>query len=353
MVLKTWYRYDMPDSPPAAGPARDVPANLSRIAERFRLDAATVDASGVLPADHLRALAEAGFYGIFAPASAGGLGLGFPKVCAAVEELASACLASTFVWMQHFGLLRTLLDPATPGALSDQFLPGAVRGEVRGGLALAGLLPGPPRITARPAPRGWRLDGQAPWVSGWGHIDLLHVAARGPGESVVTLLVDAAEQPGLAAERLRLAAVDASATVRLSFAGLFVPQPRFAGQRPFDPVRQPAEGLRLNGSLALGVIRRCCALLGPSPLDDELRRCRAELDAASTDTMPAARAGACELAARAACALAVRRGSGSALAGDDAERLSREAAFLLVFGSRPAIKKALLDRLGAGPPETT
>jgi hypothetical protein len=32
-------------------------------------------------------------------------------------------------------------------------------------------------------------------------------------------------------------------------------------------------------------------------------------------------------------------------AGDPAERLTREAAFLLVFGSRPAIKDALLDRL--------
>jgi len=37
--------------------------------------------------------------------------------------------------------------------------------------------------------------------------------------------------------------------------------------------------------------------------------------------------------------------STSALAGDPAERLTREAAFLLVFGSRPAIKDALLGRL--------
>jgi hypothetical protein len=61
--------------------------------------------------------------------------------------------------------------------------------------------------------------------------------------------------------------------------------------------------------------------------------------------MPAARAWACELAVRAAHVLAVRRGSTSALAGDPAERLTREAAFLLVFGSRPAIKDALLGRL--------
>jgi hypothetical protein len=43
----------------------------------------------------------------------------------------------------------------------------------------------------------------------------------------------------------------------------------------------------------------------------------------------------------------VSRGSRAAVAGDPAERLNREAAFLLVFGSRPAIKDALLKSLEA------
>jgi len=33
-----------------------------------------------------------------------------------------------------------------------------------------------------------------------------------------------------------------------------------------------------------------------------------------------------------------------------AQRLAREAVFLLVFGSRPDIKSALLQRLGAAAP---
>jgi alkylation response protein AidB-like acyl-CoA dehydrogenase len=321
---------------------------VPEVARRFLRDAATVDATGRLPADHLRWLAEAGLYGAFAPPAVGGLGLDFPQLCSVVEELASACLASTFVWIQHLRLLGTLLDEGTPEPLRAELLPGAVRGEVRGGVALAGLLPGPPRLTATPVPGGWRLDGQSPWATGRGHIGFLVVAARGPQDSVATLLVRAGDQPGLTATRLRLIAADASATVRLDFGGLFVPAERYIGQQPFDPVRQQSEGLRLNGSLALGVARRCCALIGPSPLDAELRDRRAELDEASTDTMPAARAGACELAARAAHALAVHRGSASALAGDDAERLGREAAFLLVFGSRPAIKEALFGYLTRG-----
>jgi alkylation response protein AidB-like acyl-CoA dehydrogenase len=322
-----------------------VPPGIPELAARFLADAEAVDAADAVPEDHLRGLADAGLFGVFAPATAGGLGLAYPDVCSVIEELASACLASTFVWIQHLRLLGALLDPATPAPLRTALLPGAIRGEVRGGLALAGLLPGLPRLTAQPAAGGWVLDGQAPWVSGWGLVNLLLTVARGPRDTTVTVLVDANEQPGLVAARQRLAAANASVTVRLSFTGLFVPDSRVVGQQPFDPARQQAEGLRPNGSLALGVARRCCTLIGPSALDDELRDCRAGLDAAGTDAMPAARAWACELAVRAAHVLAVRRGSTSALAGDPAERLTREAAFLLVFGSRPAIKDALLGRL--------
>ena len=325
----------------------DLPATIQDLAARFLADAAAVDAADAVPEEHLRGLADAGLYGIFAPAEVGGLGLG-AEVGLVIEELASACLASTFVWLQHLRLLGAMLDPGTPAALREALLPAVVSGDVRGGVALAGLLPGPPRLTARPVDGGWLLDGEAPWVSGWGVVDLLVTVARGPEDTAVTLLMDARQQQGLAAARQRLAAANASATVQLSFDGVFVPDGRLVDQRPYDPVAAQSEGLRGNGSLALGVGRRCCALIGPSPLDDELDACRAELDAADTAGMPAARARASEFAARAAHYLAVRRGSRSALAGDDAERLAREAGFLLVFGSRPAIKDALLGRFAGG-----
>jgi hypothetical protein len=63
--------------------------------------------------------------------------------------------------------------------------------------------------------------------------------------------------------------------------------------------------------------------------------------------MAQARAAASELAVRAAAALAVQVGSRSVSVDQDAQRLVREAMFLLVFGSRPGIKSALLRRLGA------
>jgi len=332
--------------------AQDVLATAGELADEVLFpDATRVDRLDVLPATHLDALAAAGLYGAPAPADAGGLGLDLVQVANVVEELAGGCLAVAFVLIQHFRLVTTLAEGGAPAVLRDRWLASACQGRTRGGIALTGLIPGPPRLRAEPAEGGWRLDGTAPWVTGWGLIDLVQVVARGPDDTVVTLIMDAAAQPGLTATRQRLVAVDAAVTVRLGFDGVLIPAERFVDQVPFDPAVsvQPA-GLRLNGSLALGVARRCARLLGPSPLDDEVTACRDGLDAAlgaDPEPMAAARAAASELALRAAAALAVRDGGNSITVDEHPQRLAREALFLLVFGSRPGIKNALLHQLGA------
>jgi alkylation response protein AidB-like acyl-CoA dehydrogenase len=315
-------------------------------------DAMRVDRLDVLPAGHLDTLAAAGLYGAPAPAEAGGLGLDLDQVASVVEEVAGGCLAVAFVLIQHFRLVMTLAEGGAPAVLRDRWLASACRGRTRGGIALTGLIPGPPQLRAVPAEGGWRLDGTAPWVTGWGLIDLVQVVARGPDDTVVTLIMDAAARPGLTVTRQRLIAVDAAVTVRLGFDGVLIPAERFVDQVPFDPAVsvQPA-GLRLNGSLALGVARRCARLLGPSPLDEEVTACRNRLDAAleaGPEAMAVARAGASELALRSAAALAVRDGGNSVTVDQHPQRLAREALFLLVFGSRPRIKAALLHQLGAG-----
>jgi alkylation response protein AidB-like acyl-CoA dehydrogenase len=326
----------------SSGLGADLVGRVKELSAEFFADAAEVDLARIVPAAHISALASAGLYGIFAPVPAGGLGLGYEAACAIVEELASSCLASTFVWVQHFRFLEAMVDPSTPADLRSTFLAPAVRGDVKAGVALTGLLPGPARLSARPAPGGWLLEGEAPWVSGWGVVDLVFVVARGPDETVVSLLLDGCPQPGLTVEPVRLSAANASATVRLVFAGAFVAEDRVVRLEPYEVARRTSERLRLNGSFALGVAGRSCALLGPSPLDEELNARRAGLDGADDEAMPLARARASELAVRAAHALAVHRGARSAIAGDVAERLTREAAFLLVFGSRAGIKDGLL-----------
>jgi hypothetical protein len=109
------------------------------------------------------------------------------------------------------------------------------------------------------------------------------------------------------------------------------------------PARDAA-GLRTNGSMAIGVAERCLRLLGPSPLDHDLVDTLRQHDEGDATTFPAARASASTLAVRAATALVAKGGSGAVERGTHAERLYREAAMLLVFGSRPSIRAALLPR---------
>jgi alkylation response protein AidB-like acyl-CoA dehydrogenase len=332
------------DGAPAVGAAR-------RLADEVLFPAAMeVDGADAVPRSHLDRLAGAGLYGAAGPGDAGGLELDQAAMGLVVEALAGGCLATAFVWLQHHGLVRNLAapGPARASSLRDEWLAPLCRGQRRAGIALAGLLPGPPRLRAGRRGDGWEVEGVSPWVSGWGLIDVLLVAARGPGDDVVWLVVDAREGGGLTAERQHLVAVDASRTVHLTFARLSVPAGRHLRTDPYEESSWTGgAGLRLNGSLALGVAGRCCRLIGPSGLDAELEECRSRLDRAGPGGMAEARAAASELAVRAAAALLVRAGSGSILRRDHAQRLYREAAFLLVFGSRAAIRDGLLRRLGA------
>ncbi len=329
-----------------------------RIADEVLFPAAAeLDRASLVPAEQLELLAAAGLYGAAAPISVGGADLTLPQFSLLVEALAGGSLATAFVWAQHHGLVRTLAGWSETAPVRVDWLADLAAGACKAGAAYGGLLPGVPRLRATPNPAGgWLLTGESPWVTGWGLVDVLHVAARAADDTVVWQIVDAVERPGLRAERLRTVAADSAATVRLEFTGLPVPAGRQTLVEPYSAPGVTGPPLRSNGSLALGVAARCRTLIGPGrPADElgtELAACRTALDEAigsvDPEAMPAARAASCELAVRAAAALAVSTGAAAALAGSAAERLTREALFLLVFGSRAPIKAALLDRL-AGP----
>jgi alkylation response protein AidB-like acyl-CoA dehydrogenase len=321
-------------------------ARAREIAEDVLFPAALdTDASDLLPVSNLDLLAREGFYGIAGPVDAGGSNLDPTTTTAVVETLASGCLTTAFVWLQHRNPVRAVAASETP-ALRDAWLEPLCRGERRAGIALAGNRPGPPILRASVTAHGEVvLDGEAPWVSGWGRIDVILVTAR-DGDRVVSVLVDANESPTLRAERLRLVGANASGTVTLRFHDHVVPAERVAGAEPHaDVLARDATGLQLNGSLALGVVDRCCRLMGPSAFDEQLAAVRQALEDATPEDLPSARAAASELALRATAALTVAHGSRSILTDQHPQRLAREAQFLLVFGSRPLIRAELSRRL--------
>jgi alkylation response protein AidB-like acyl-CoA dehydrogenase len=336
----------------------DVVDRARKVARDVLLPAADeVDATATIPEGHFRALADAGLYGLAADDD-----VPLEEFVGAVEVLAGACLTTTFTWMQHHGVVRALA--ATDRVeLRERHLAAAVRGDTRCGVAFAGAIPQPPKLWATAVDGGWRLDGVAPLVTGWGIVDLLLISARdaatadaGDDEArVVAVLVPALPAPGVTVHPLELAAADGSRTVRLDVDGWFVPEDAVVS------LRSRAEFLagqhfsaRVNGCLALGVAGRCAELVGdagePSvaaALAAELDAARDALDAGLGDPpgMPAARATASTLAVRAAAALTVAVGSRAIVGRHPARRLAREAAFTLVAAGRPEIRDELLPEL--------
>ncbi len=329
--------------------------DAGRIADDVLFPASlAVDAADAVPAGHLDLLAERGFYGLAAPTELSTLDLpDYPAVQRVVEILAGGCLTTAFVWIQHHGAVMAAADTENE-ALRERYLVALAAGRTRAGLAVgAATRPGPPLLRATAVDGGWIFDGTAPWVSGWGMVDLLYTAGRDEHDRLVFALLDAEDGTSLGIEPLDMVAVRASRTVTLSFTGHFVPHDRVTSTVAHATYLEgDAESVRFTGSLALGVAGRAISLLAEDTgaLADALAGARDRLLQAGPDDVPAARAATAELAMRAAAALAVHTGSRSVLTDAHAQRLIREAAFLLVFGTRPAIRAALLGRFTGGPP---
>lgn len=322
--------------------------------------AAGVDRGTTAPGPALDALAEAGLYGLHAPRWSGGLDADADTAGRVVEALAGGCLTTTFVWLQHQGVVKRLARSRSP--VAELWLPRLAPGRARAGVAVGGIRPGRAPLRAVRDGDAWVLDGRVPWVTGFGMIDVVLVAAREGGtDDVVWLLADApalADGPNLASaaptvtlRRVELAAADASASAVVTLDGHHVPADRLVLRQPLAAWQAAdAAGLRTNGSLSLGVASRCAALAEAAWLDAEVDRVRAVLDHASVETLPAARAQASRLVWLAAEVLLVTTGGRGLAIEAHAQRLAREAMFLQVFGSRPAIRDAHLAAL-APPPD--
>lgn len=323
-----------------------------------------VDARGVVPRSHFDLLAAQGFYGLAAEPERSGIEVDFPAFVNILETLSGGCLTTTFTWIQHHSVVRGLTGTANAD-VREKYLDAVTRGELRGGVAFAGAIPQPPRLWATATDGGWLLNGEAPFVTGWGIIDVLQISARNTalraGQStgtIVTGLVDAQACGGITVEELHMVAAQGSNTVRLRFADYVLPAEKVTADISYgDFLAKQVKSLRPSGCLAMGVAGRCIRMIGEAgrPQVAELLHVeqgviRDRLDAGLDDpeTLPAARAAASELAYRAAGALVVAVGSSGILARQHAQRLVREATFTLVAAGRPEIKDNLLTAFGRG-----
>jgi len=337
--------------------------------------AEATDQAPQVPRTHIEALAAAGLCGLLGPPAHGGHGAPPAVTRPVFEALAGACGVTFFVWVQHHAPVR-LLASSSNVALRERWLPDLCRGSVFGGVAFAYLRrPGPPAVVARPVPGGWTIHGEAPYVTSWGLARLFAVAAVVEGaaeadaDAAMFFVVDADEAgPAMrASPPLRLAAMGASATVRLAFDGIFVPEDDvvrtvdLAGWRARDRLAtaqpHPAPlGLAVTATRALArrgdesgqsaVVRAAAAL--PAELDECRTRSYALSDLRSGDEshphdLVEARAWSLDLALRSAMALVAATGGGSMALDHPAQRLLREAAFWSIQAQSAALRVETLS----------
>ncbi|MGH8900193.1 MAG: acyl-CoA dehydrogenase family protein [Egibacteraceae bacterium] len=360
-------------------PALDVAGHplvvaATRVAAEVLAPAAQgVDGLPLLPQGHLDVLAEAGLMGLYGPIADGGQGAPAPVVRRCQQLVAGACGATFFTWVQHHSPVR-LLAGAPDGEARRQWLRPLCTGEARAGVAFAYLRrPGPAAVRARPAGGGaWILEGAAPWVTGWGLVDVILVVA-GCDDGRKLLCLVPVQTPGLSPEPLELMVFQSTGTVRLGLDRVVVlthqvvdvwPDERWqrvdrlAAAKPIGApfgiaetcVRGLRDADRPGGSLArdaaaalAGELARCCRRV-----DELVDRLPPEGGSELTgwlDALTTARDWSIDLANRAAQAWVAAVGGRAMSRAHPAQRLMREAAFYLIQAQTGELRRAELARL--------
>jgi alkylation response protein AidB-like acyl-CoA dehydrogenase len=361
------------------------PPDLGIAAERARRVADDVlfpraqqtDRAALVPRENLTALRDAGLFGLQGPSGVeGGLGADHAAARPVLEAVAGGCGATSFVWAQHHGAVRRVAAGGGPARAT--WLPRLCDGSTLAGIGFAYLRrPGPPAVSAEPTVGGWRIDGKAPWITGWGLIDALIVMARAGDGAVVTVAIDRpTDRVGIRAGAPQaLAVMRATGTVSVVFDGLEVVDDDVVAVLTHDEwsVRDRL-GSSMPAAAPLGIVDRAIRLLDERADDpgvaeaatalatrlDEQRRAADEtarsVAAAAGDRIEAAiAAGAVErdrgfdLARRATDALVAASGGAAMSLDHPAQRLSREAAFYLIQAQTPEVRRATLQRAAGRP----
>jgi len=344
-----------------------------RVADDVLFPAAqATDAAPLVPRANLEALRDAGLHGLQGPPDVpGGLGADHIAARPILEAITGGCGATAFVYAQHHGAVRRVASGDGPARAI--WLPRLCDGSTLAGIGFAYLRrPGPPAVRATPDGDGWRLDGQAPWITGWGLAEVFALMARVDDGRVVTVAVDRPYErddltPG---PPQRLAAMGATGTVALGLRGLRVTPDDLVGVQTDEAWRRrDLAGSAMPSAAPLGIADRAIRLLeerAPDPAAtlrvqlDERRRSADERSAEIAAALAEAGDGdrlaraiaegsaerdrGLDLARRATDALIAASGGGAMSLDHPAQRLSREATFYLIQAQTGDLRAATLAR---------
>ncbi|MFJ8109454.1 acyl-CoA dehydrogenase family protein [Streptomyces sp. NPDC096132] len=332
-------------------------ARARRLADDLLAPHAEQVDQGEVPVSHLAEIRRSGLLGLNAPQEYGGAAASGAVVRETAEILAGACCSTWFVQTQHHTPVLTLAK--SEGPVRERLLGRLASGELLSGVAYAHLraFPHTP-VRVRRERGGRRFDGTVPWYTGWGLNDVMLLAGVTDADEALFAFAEAREQPGLrASPPLRLAALTAARTVSLELDGLWLPEDAVALRTPHDRWTATDRLRTVNANPAVfGIAEAALALVDEDAAPHLRARLTEVRDRAYTlvDTAKphdhleerlALRTRAHEVMQAATTAAVVSGGGRSMLLTNRAQRLAREALFLLVQGQTAESRRALLNSL--------
>jgi alkylation response protein AidB-like acyl-CoA dehydrogenase len=240
---------------------RDLARKLAR--DRIARFAADVDERERYPEESIRALIDAGLYGIWVPDAYGGTDMGCLALALVAEEIAWACAATATQYVdQPLGGLPILL--AGTEAQKQKYLPKLATGELLAAYSLsepgAGSDAAALSTTAVRKGDTYVLNGAKQWCTNGDHAHVITVFAsvdRSKRAAGVTAFLVEKEAPGFSAgKKERKMGIRGSPTVALHFNDCVIPADQRLGEegegfkiamRTLD-ITRPA-----TGAMAVGI----------------------------------------------------------------------------------------------------
>src|SRR5712692_8241414 len=240
---------------------RDLARKIAR--ERIAARAAHYDETETYPEESIRALMDAGLYGIWLPEEYGGTDMGCLALALVCEEIAWACAATATQYVdQPLGGLPILL--AGTEEQKKKYLPRLAAGEFMAAYSLseAGAGSDAASLTTTAVRKGghYVLNGSKQWCTNGDHADVLCVFAtvdRGKRAKGVTAFLVEKEFAGFAVgKKERKLGIRASPTVALHFTDCVVPAEQRLGEEGegFEIAMKTLDVTRpATGAMAVGV----------------------------------------------------------------------------------------------------
>ena len=280
--------------------------------------------------------------------------------------------ALAFLQTQHQSAAEMLANSENE-SLKRQYLPYMSKGQVLVGVGFSQLRrKGDPLVKAIPVEGGYLLNGEVPWVTGFGFFqDFIVGAALPDGRAVYGMVpfVETFQEAGGAiafSEPMELGAIASTNTVTATLTHCFLPQERVVFIKPAGAIHEnDKKNVLHHGFFALGCARAGLDILEATAktkqlpflkpafdcLNEELTRCQTAMmqalpaDSKTWEQRLQLRAWAINLALRCANA-AVTVSSGAAnYRYNAAQRVYREALVFTVSGQTTAVMEATLAQL--------